>query len=477
MAALGGSDAAPPPAPLPPPLASPVIPAADERRRPSLDGLLSPTSVAGGAAADDDPLAPKVRATRGACVCVCRSSAAARCRFAAQTASAAHSAGPPCSKPNPHRDGAPRWLLVPTLSPSAPPPDLLPWLARKKADGRDRNGGSSGGARAAYALYFLLGAGLLAPWNALLLAADYYALLLPGRHVDRALTLAYLPVCLALLAAFARRPGARGARVAAGFGGFALAMLSVPAVRGGGGGAGFFLEGRSVGSGRKTSNAWRRGMGAPRCVAVWLPPTLARPVNMFAPCPSAARPPPHHNPPTQQLDAALVGADGGAGGGNSEAAYRALLAVAFAAGALDGACQGAVFGDAAAMPSEYTHVRGRGGGKRAISREAGPQKACIRGQRPPVLSCRRCKHAHTGGRRRHRVVRRADQPAAPRDQGGAAADTRRAACEHAALLFRGGGAQPRVPRRARCRAAAPRRRRGSAAAAARAAGGAAAAAS
>jgi equilibrative nucleoside transporter 1/2/3 len=35
--------------------------------------------------------------------------------------------------------------------------------------------------RAQWAAYFLLGAGILAPWNALLTAIDYFALLFPVR--------------------------------------------------------------------------------------------------------------------------------------------------------------------------------------------------------------------------------------------------------------------------------------------------------
>ncbi|GBF98604.1 hypothetical protein Rsub_10793 [Raphidocelis subcapitata] len=89
------------------------------------------------------------------------------------------------------------------------------------------------GARAAYACYFLLGAGVLAPWNALLMAADYWAAVFPGRHVDRTFTVCYLPVCLLLIGAFIRFPRAagEGARVLAGFAGFFVAMLAVPLVR------------------------------------------------------------------------------------------------------------------------------------------------------------------------------------------------------------------------------------------------------
>lgn len=42
-----------------------------------------------------------------------------------------------------------------------------------------------------------------------------------------------------------------------------------------------------------------------------------------------------------------------------DAAYYLLLAVVVAVGVFDGICQGAVFGEAATMPSEYTHVSAR----------------------------------------------------------------------------------------------------------------------
>lgn len=54
-----------------------------------------------------------------------------------------------------------------------------------------------------------------------------------------------------------------------------------------------------------------------------------------------------------QLDAVLVmGHPRG-----PDAALAVVLAAVVVVGVLDGLCQGAIFGDAASQPSEYTHVR------------------------------------------------------------------------------------------------------------------------
>jgi len=67
---------------------------------------------------------------------------------------------------------------------------------------RPRRAGAAGAAPAAY---FLLGAGLLAPYNAFLTATDYYgALAAPGAHTERLFTLAYLPACALTLASSLR---------------------------------------------------------------------------------------------------------------------------------------------------------------------------------------------------------------------------------------------------------------------------------
>ena len=78
-----------------------------------------------------------------------------------------------------------------------------------------------------------MGIGLLIPWNAFITAADFFAAKYPGRHADRLMTVAYLPVQLVVLAVMIRydvhlptRP-----RIIAGFGVFAAIMLVVPLVR------------------------------------------------------------------------------------------------------------------------------------------------------------------------------------------------------------------------------------------------------
>lgn len=83
----------------------------------------------------------------------------------------------------------------------------------------------------AYACYFLLGSGVLAPWNAFITAADYYELVYPGRHVDRLLTVAYLPVCLLVLGVMVKfNRAAVRQRILTSFAGFFLIMLVVPLV-------------------------------------------------------------------------------------------------------------------------------------------------------------------------------------------------------------------------------------------------------
>jgi equilibrative nucleoside transporter 1/2/3 len=93
-----------------------------------------------------------------------------------------------------------------------------------------RDGG--GGTLVALASYFLLGAGLLAPWNALLTATDYYGLVFPGAHVERTLTLCYLPTCLFFLVATACWPHvfpSVGARVWSSYASFAVLMAALAA--------------------------------------------------------------------------------------------------------------------------------------------------------------------------------------------------------------------------------------------------------
>jgi hypothetical protein len=58
-------------------------------------------------------------------------------------------------------------------------------------------------------------------------------------------------------------------------------------------------------------------------------------------------------------------------------AYSLLLLTVLLVGVLDGVSQGAIFGDAAALPSEYTHVRGvcRSGARGRSSQASLPSTA------------------------------------------------------------------------------------------------------
>ncbi|KAF7147022.1 hypothetical protein RHSIM_Rhsim03G0248700 [Rhododendron simsii] len=51
-----------------------------------------------------------------------------------------------------------------------------------------------------YAIHFLLGAGNLLPWNALITAADYFGHLYPSKHVERVFSVAYMSSSLLVLA-------------------------------------------------------------------------------------------------------------------------------------------------------------------------------------------------------------------------------------------------------------------------------------
>ncbi|KAF5842221.1 nucleoside transporter-domain-containing protein [Dunaliella salina] len=83
----------------------------------------------------------------------------------------------------------------------------------------------------AWAAYFLIGTGLLAPWNALLIGIDYFAAVFPGKPMDRLFTVTYLPACLSVLLLLLRfkitflTPYVR---IVNSFIGFALIMLVIP---------------------------------------------------------------------------------------------------------------------------------------------------------------------------------------------------------------------------------------------------------
>lgn len=50
-----------------------------------------------------------------------------------------------------------------------------------------------------YAIFFILGAGFLLPWNCFVSAVDYFQILYPNSHTDRVFSLAYMIPCLACL--------------------------------------------------------------------------------------------------------------------------------------------------------------------------------------------------------------------------------------------------------------------------------------
>ncbi|GLI59808.1 hypothetical protein VaNZ11_001774 [Volvox africanus] len=109
------------------------------------------------------------------------------------------------------------------------------------------------------ACYFFLGAGMLAAWNALITATDYFGAVYPGWHTDRLFTVSYLPVCLLMLMVGIRYPDLppQPSRIRLGYAGFTLAMAAVPLVdaffvapagtRGGAGGATAGLAAAPVG--------------------------------------------------------------------------------------------------------------------------------------------------------------------------------------------------------------------------------------
>ncbi|XP_019157927.1 PREDICTED: equilibrative nucleotide transporter 8 [Ipomoea nil] len=53
--------------------------------------------------------------------------------------------------------------------------------------------------KVAYIIHFLLGAGSLLPWNALITAVDYFGYCYPGRHVEKVFSVAYMSSSLAVL--------------------------------------------------------------------------------------------------------------------------------------------------------------------------------------------------------------------------------------------------------------------------------------
>ena len=83
----------------------------------------------------------------------------------------------------------------------------------------------------AYLCYWLLGCGTLFPWNAFITAADYYNSRFPSQHVERLVTVVYLPVNLAVLLAMIRyhhHALATKLRIVGGFVIFTLAVSVMP---------------------------------------------------------------------------------------------------------------------------------------------------------------------------------------------------------------------------------------------------------
>ncbi|KIY94366.1 hypothetical protein MNEG_13596, partial [Monoraphidium neglectum] len=67
-----------------------------------------------------------------------------------------------------------------------------------------------------------------ASWNALISAADYTETMWPGRHMDRLLTVVYLPPCLFFLLATLKLSAWTRLRILVAYGGFALTLLVIP---------------------------------------------------------------------------------------------------------------------------------------------------------------------------------------------------------------------------------------------------------
>lgn len=84
--------------------------------------------------------------------------------------------------------------------------------------------------KTAYAIHFLAGAAILAPWNSVLTAGDYFEASLPGIPVTRLVTAAYLPPTLLFaLALLGRHDSTRPrARVITSFVAFIILLVLLP---------------------------------------------------------------------------------------------------------------------------------------------------------------------------------------------------------------------------------------------------------
>lgn len=66
-------------------------------------------------------------------------------------------------------------------------------------DGNDHQQQPRDTYKIAYIIHFLLGAGNLLPWNALITAVDYFAYLYPTKHVEKAFSVAYMTSSVLML--------------------------------------------------------------------------------------------------------------------------------------------------------------------------------------------------------------------------------------------------------------------------------------
>lgn len=85
----------------------------------------------------------------------------------------------------------------------------------------------------AYAVYFILGAGFLLPWNAFITAVDYFAYLYPAVAVDRVFSVAYMGACLLpllLIVGYGAHRSRAPLRINAGLALYTASLLVVPVV-------------------------------------------------------------------------------------------------------------------------------------------------------------------------------------------------------------------------------------------------------
>lgn len=86
--------------------------------------------------------------------------------------------------------------------------------------------------RVAYVIHFLLGAGSLIPWNALITAVDYFGYLYPDKHVEKTFTVAYMScsvLVLVLMMTWNTRLSYR-VRMNLGFSMFIISMMISPTI-------------------------------------------------------------------------------------------------------------------------------------------------------------------------------------------------------------------------------------------------------